>query len=477
MLLSRRIASQALQSPQISSWLAGQALPAVCSFQSLLPAGAQEPLAPSQQQHARWLASSAGSDRSVKRLQQASARAAARRSPPQRELQPAPPAEEVVETRAGLASELQVASVVDHAALIVTRPIEWGNVLLGFEQANRYTVYDQHGSVVALLAEEEGSLGRALGRQLLRTRRPFTATVFSPDGQVIFVLRRPFYLINSSMTVEDGEGNVVGACCGCARSDRNGDFELKDGQGRTLALIDRNFSGFGKELFTDAGKYVIHFGSSPGEAAHEAQATVAAAHPDRPPPPLPASPPAVTALARLRTDVSVIPTSTGDQLVVKRPLQLDERMVALAAAISVDYDYFHRHSHHGGGMLPFLYPVPPVVPYPVPTGGAAEGAAGEAAGEAVSGEAAATGAGDAGDWGGSSDSGGGDAAAPPADEPLERDLGGDDWPGRGGGGGGDGGGWFGGGSSDDSGGGDDDGGGWFDTLRDVAGALGIVDQD
>jgi hypothetical protein len=32
------------------------------------------------------------------------------------------------------------------------------------------------------------------------------------------------------------------------------DFELKDGEGKTLALIDRNFQGFGKEMFTDAGK-------------------------------------------------------------------------------------------------------------------------------------------------------------------------------------------------------------------------------
>ena len=38
------------------------------------------------------------------------------------------------------------------------------------------------GNLVALLAEEEGGLGKALGRQLLRTRRNFTATVFSPDG-------------------------------------------------------------------------------------------------------------------------------------------------------------------------------------------------------------------------------------------------------------------------------------------------------
>lgn len=35
---------------------------------------------------------------------------------------------------------------------------------------------------MALLTEDEGGLGKAVGRQLLRTRRNFTATVFSPDG-------------------------------------------------------------------------------------------------------------------------------------------------------------------------------------------------------------------------------------------------------------------------------------------------------
>jgi hypothetical protein len=36
---------------------------------------------------------------------------------------------------------------------------------------------------------------------------------------------------------------------------------------------------------------------------------------------------------------------------VARPLRLDERMMALAAAISIDYDYFSQHSH-GPGMMP-----------------------------------------------------------------------------------------------------------------------------
>ena len=57
-----------------------------------------------------------------------------------------------------------------------------GTVILGFEQANKYTVLDQDGNVVALLAEDMGGLGKEVGRQFLRTRRSFTATILSPEG-------------------------------------------------------------------------------------------------------------------------------------------------------------------------------------------------------------------------------------------------------------------------------------------------------
>lgn len=80
----------------------------------------------------------------------------------------------------------------------------------------------------------------------------------------------------------------------------------------------------------------------------------------------------------------------GNQLVVARPLELDERMIALAAAISIDYDYFSRHSSVGSGFFP-----PPIVPVPAPTPAPTPGEGGvgpEAAGEgAVGGEGSAGG--------------------------------------------------------------------------------------
>lgn len=316
----------------------------------------------------------------------------------------------------------QIASVVGHSALIIARAVEWGTVLLGFEQANRYTIYDEKGNIVAHLLEEEGSIGSTINRQLFRTRRSFSATVLSPDGQnIIFRLRRPMYLINSTIYVEDGQGNTLGEVQQTFHLWRrkydlflgntqyaaiNGnflawEFRLEDKHGSTLALIDRNFSGFGIELFTDAGQYVIHFGGSSQEAAKQLQNQIQATYPDRTPPP-------VTALAKLRTGVAVIPTQAGDQLAVQKILGLDERMIALAAAISIDYDYFSRHSHGSGALSPFIHP--PMIPFPMPIPSSSSGSG--SPGEEVGADEESS----RGDGGASS----GEQASP-----LERDLGGD----------------------------------------------------
>lgn len=76
-----------------------------------------------------------------------------------------------------------------------------------------------------------------------------------------------------------------------------------------------NFQGFAKEIFTDAGKYAIHFGFAPRAAADIAQRTLEA----RTGRPLET---AVTPLAVARTDVAVIPSVTGNQLVRARGLLL-----------------------------------------------------------------------------------------------------------------------------------------------------------
>jgi len=460
-------------------------------------------------------------------------------------------------------SDASLAAAVSHPALVVARGIEWGNVVLGFEQANKYTVLDESGRTVALLAEEDSGVGSAVARQVLRARRSFVASLLSADGsRVLARVRRPLYLVNSTTTIEDGKGNVVGevvqrwhplrrkydlfidkvqvaeidspllawefTLTGEQERDRGRERERErerkrlqrgaerpyfsplspldldpqkklslltfpaDADGRPIALIDRNFSGFGKELFTDAGRYAVHFGEASKEDARVAvRRTIEAAHPEAKPAAVDSSVErALVATSPSSPSGSLVATSTGGVLALARPLAVDERLAALAAAIAIDFDYFSRHSSAGGGMgmVPFMLPMPvPSVPAPV-----------ESAPD-VGGVAAGAGGGEGGEGGGA----GGAASSPPGggseEEPLERDLGSEEAPstwdqggggddfgdnggsddfgpfgnGSDGGGGGDSGwGWDDGGGGGGGGGGDGEGvggaaGGLFDLLKDI----------
>jgi uncharacterized protein YxjI len=399
---------------------------------------------------------------------------------------------------------LAVAPAVAHPALVVTRAIEWGTVVFGFEQANKYTVYDQDGRIVCLIAEDVAGLGNALGRQLLRTRRAFTATVLSPhDGSVLFRVRRPAYLISSTTYVETAQGEAVGEVRQRWHPLRRNfdlyvgreqyatisgpllawEFQLSDARGRTLALIDRNFQGFAKELFTDAGKYVVHFGLPAEESAAVATRTLearsgrvgfGAVPPLQIGPGAASSAPGGGAAAASGSSssssdaVAVIPQVTGGQLAVARPLALDERMVALAAAVAIDFAFFSQHSHTSGMFAP-----PLLFPMPLPGGGGgggvgAEAGSGEGGGGGApvdgggGGGAAAAGA-DGGEAAGGGFGGEGGGAATAASGGAGQAAGGEDgWSWDGGGGGAEGGGAAEGGGDSGwtpwGGGGDDDGG-------------------
>lgn len=70
----------------------------------------------------------------------------------------------------------------------MTRQIEWLNVLVGFEQANKYAIVGSQGSLVGYVVEEN-SFWRRVVRQFLGTRRLFTAHVLDPHGSPIMTIR------------------------------------------------------------------------------------------------------------------------------------------------------------------------------------------------------------------------------------------------------------------------------------------------
>ncbi|KAK8619585.1 hypothetical protein V6N13_135867 [Hibiscus sabdariffa] len=228
--------------------------------------------------------------------------------------------------------EAQIAPLLARSNLLITRDIEWANLVLGFEQENRYAIVDVFypQSPVGFIREQSN----IITRQLLRSRRPFVAYITDAMGQELFRVRRPFWWITSSIFVEI-DGKEIGVVHRRWHLWRrvydlylgnkqfavvenpglwNWTFTLKDIDGQVLAEIDRDWRGFGFEIFTDAGQYVIRFGN--------------------------ADPISKTG-----------PASMIQELDVRRPLTLSERAVAVALAISLDNDYFSRH---GGWGIPFI---------------------------------------------------------------------------------------------------------------------------
>lgn len=112
---------------------------------------------------------------------------------------------------------------------------------------------------------------------MLRTRRPFKATVFDKEGNIIFTLRRPIYLISTSIFVETPDGHSIGEVHMQWHAWRRRynlykdksqfasvdsgflavDFDMRDIQGKKLASVNKDFTGFAREIFTDARQYVL----------------------------------------------------------------------------------------------------------------------------------------------------------------------------------------------------------------------------
>ncbi|KAI4163624.1 MAG: hypothetical protein LQ342_002658 [Letrouitia transgressa] len=336
------------------------------------------------------------------------------------------------------------ASILANSAIIIQRQLELMNIMIGFEQANKYVIMDPQGNHLGYMAEQDNSLGKSLKRQMFNTHRSFTTHVFDRSAREVLRFYRPFAWISSRIGVYDpvevvphmqsqskdlampasgalatqvdpttaqvsqlplanmrliGEAQQQWAPLrrkynlfshrASSKQDANPeapqlasgdlplsssrqlqvsnnsplpgefnqfayvdepflswDFSLLSSDSRLIGSVNRNFSGFAREIFTDTGVYVLRM-----DAAGLAQ-----------------EPRHLISHTGYNSEVAT----------EKSGMTLDQRAVVLATAVSVDFDYFSRHSGSTGGMG--MWPV--WLPW---GGGAAEGAA---AGEAAEGAGA-----------------------------------------------------------------------------------------
>lgn len=254
-----------------------------------------------------------------------------------------------------------VQSILREPTIVIERRIEMMNIFLGFEQANKYVIMDSMGNRIGFMQERDFGIGKMLMRQFSKLHRPFTVDIFDNYGNAIMTIRRPFSWINSHIkavlppvNIERGgqavefdtaDELVVGESIQSwhlwrrrydlfNKSQNNHDsetnnenfeqfgaidapflsfeFPVLDSQNKIIAGVDRNWVGLGREFFTDTGVYIVRFDS---------QLSLQSVYPN--------------------------------ELLSDEKLNLDQRAVLLANAVSIDFDYFSRHSRGAGGLFSF----------------------------------------------------------------------------------------------------------------------------
>ena len=104
-------------------------------------------------------------------------------------------------------------AILGNSSLVIQRQIEFMNVMLGFEQANRYIIMNGQGQTIGYIAEQDHGVGSALKRQMFRTHRSFTTHIFDAREKEVLRIHRPFAWISSRIRIYDPvpEGGYEGA--------------------------------------------------------------------------------------------------------------------------------------------------------------------------------------------------------------------------------------------------------------------------
>ena len=77
------------------------------------------------------------------------------------------------------------ASILAKSAIVIHRQLELMNIMVGFEQANKYIILDPQGNHIGFIAERDLGMGNMMARQMFSTHRSFTTHVFDKNEKEV----------------------------------------------------------------------------------------------------------------------------------------------------------------------------------------------------------------------------------------------------------------------------------------------------
>ena len=163
--------------------------------------------------------------------------------------------------------------------LIVQQRVEMLEAITSFETRNKYAILTPDGEQVCFAYEESGGFSRVF----LNTHRALEIHVVENDGRPVMTADRAFFWFRPQMNVRDGAGRPIGTLnrqwgffnrkitltdsarrnVGLIRGrviPRPFTFFIDDPQGVEVGRITKEWSGLGREMFTDADTFRVEFG-------------------------------------------------------------------------------------------------------------------------------------------------------------------------------------------------------------------------
>ena len=162
-----------------------------------------------------------------------------------------------------------------YSELVIRQQVEQMEIFTPFETANRYSVHTSDGAQLMYAYEESGGLSR----QFAGSHRALSIHVVDGDGSPVLKASRDFFWFRSHLRV-DTDGRRIGALnrvFGLGRKfslvDANEreitritsgifrphTFIAKGAGGEEIGRVTKQWSGFGREMFTDADTFVVQF--------------------------------------------------------------------------------------------------------------------------------------------------------------------------------------------------------------------------
>jgi uncharacterized protein YxjI len=167
----------------------------------------------------------------------------------------------------------------EHQELVVRQEVEHFEAFTQLETKNRYSVSTPDGDRLLYAYEESGFLGR----MVLKNHRPLSVHVVGSDNEPILTASRSFFWFLSHLHVQDGGGRVVGSLSrrfnllsrrftiedpvGTVLAEIRGPLLRPNTfmvykQDEEIARVTKQWSGIGREAFTDADTFRIEMETS-----------------------------------------------------------------------------------------------------------------------------------------------------------------------------------------------------------------------